>query len=261
MDVRQCRLHYPPGVQRILDHGSICYIGLVDDSTVLKYPLDAAPEESRNAVQAEAAILEAVGPNDRIIGYRGQNKDGLLLEYARRGNLYDHVRTCSEMDRSERIRFCREMAEGVNHLHTKLVYHSDLRPQNLLLDDNLHLKVADIQGVWKSSTGEVIQDGKSREATRYYMPRKHGDDVNATTDLFAIGSTYHFVMTGEEVYSKEEGDHIPDDETIESRFARREFPQVLHALHHVTRKCWEGAYRSVVELLRDVHALEISEES
>lgn len=241
--------YYPEGVQRILAHGSNCYIGFVNDSTVLKYPLTMSNKGYKKAVRAEAAILEVVGAHERIIGYKGQHDDGLLLEYAPRGNLYDYVQAHSHIQSFERLRLCRELAEGVSHIHSKHVYHSDLRPHNILLDDDLHIKLADIQGVWKSPTGEILQDGESREAARYYMPRQHGDDVNAITDLFAVGSTIHFIMTGEEVFGGAEEIDALDDETIEARFLQQQFPQLSHCLQLVTVKCWQGAYLSATELL------------
>lgn len=39
------------------------------------------------------------------------------------------------------FRFAHEVALGVNFLHSKNLMHSDLKPSNVLLDDDLHAKV------------------------------------------------------------------------------------------------------------------------
>lgn len=54
----QLRQHLPPGVKRIIAHGGGCWIGRVDETTVLKYPHTA---EEMKRLRIEAKILSVLG--------------------------------------------------------------------------------------------------------------------------------------------------------------------------------------------------------
>ena len=66
VDVVVYRHYYPPGVKRFIASGSSAFIGEVDESTVLKYPLAAGGDVSRLKVERE--LLEIIGPHPRVIG-------------------------------------------------------------------------------------------------------------------------------------------------------------------------------------------------
>jgi hypothetical protein len=48
--------------------------------------------------------------------------------------------------------------------------------------------------------GETLLDGLSRERSKSYMPRDHGDFACVKTDLYAPGSAIYFLMTEHEVF-------------------------------------------------------------
>lgn len=52
----------------------------------------------------------------------------------------------------------------------------------------------------KSPHGETLLDGLSRECTKSFMSRSHGDFADVKTDIFALGSAIYFIMLGHEVF-------------------------------------------------------------
>ena len=65
-----------------LTTGTNSFIGLNDETTVLKYLHIPGDEEALALLGLEARILQAIGPCKHIIGFRGTTKHGLLLERA-----------------------------------------------------------------------------------------------------------------------------------------------------------------------------------
>lgn len=63
-EVVEFRYYFPSGVQRVLAAGTSAFIGEVDDSTVLKYPLEPGGDRSR--LEHEHKILELVVQQPRI---------------------------------------------------------------------------------------------------------------------------------------------------------------------------------------------------
>ena len=245
----------PPGVKEIIGQGSSCFIGLLNDRTVLKYPY---LQDGRSRLETEAKLLEHIGPHHRVIESEGLIENGLMLRYAVNGPLDDYIVQHNELHTDQRLRLCVQIVEGIEHFHSKCVYHGDLRPGNILLDEHFNVKLADVQGMLRLKDGTIKLDGFAREKDMYFMPRAH-DYLDTRTDLFACGSTIHFVMTGQVVFPDLQEQSLEHSEALEAeinrRFQERRYPQITHACTAVIQRCWRGDYASAEELLQDLKML------
>lgn len=249
--------YYPPDVKRVIASGGSAWIGEVDDSTVLKYPL--APGLDLERLKAEQRLLELIGPHPRIIGLKGVSETGILLERAVKGNLANYLLDSESTPPSilQRLSWCQETAEAVAYIHTKRVLHCDIQPTNLLLDKDLHIKLSDFQGRYLSEDGDVVIDGWSAEPCRFSCPRDEDIcDANIKTDIFALGCTIYFIMMGHapfpDISEAEDGWR----EKVEERFRKQEFPQDCQLCGTVTSKCWLQKYESAEEIVRDLASIQ-----
>ncbi|KAK7178102.1 serine threonine protein kinase [Paraphaeosphaeria sporulosa] len=243
--------YLPQGVKRIIAHGGGCWIGEVDETTVLKYP---HTDEEMKWVQIEAKIYSVLGSHPRIVQSKGIRKDGLLLEFAPNGNLHEYLTAHPEASPERRLSWCIQATEAVTYIHSKRVLHCDLRHDNFLLDANLDLKLADFQGQYFSTDGEILLDGLSLESAKAYLPRKPADHASIRTDLFALGSAIYFIMMGHEVFS--DLDNSKDEDEIERRFDGGEFPTDPHVCATIAEKCWKQLYSSAQQVLVDLEAVQ-----
>ncbi|KAI9703301.1 MAG: hypothetical protein M1836_007867 [Candelina mexicana] len=248
----------PPGVKRVLASGSSAFIGEVDDSTVLKYPL--APGGEMTRLQVEGKLLKIIGRNERIIGLKASSETGLYLERALNGNLADYMLDSDRFPSlKQRLTWCREAAEAVAWIHARRVLHCDIQPTNLLLDKELHIKLSDFQGKRLSENGEVLLDGWSSEPCRFYCPRDDPFDANIKTDIFALGCTIYFIIMGHAVFPNIIDGEDRWHEKVEHRFMSRQFPQDQHVCSAITLKCWQKEYVGAQEVVRDFESLERSQ--
>ncbi|CDM38314.1 hypothetical protein DTO013E5_10005 [Penicillium roqueforti] len=246
--------HYcPPGVKKVIASGSSAFIGEVDDLTVMKYPL--APGGDMSRLEIEKKLFEIVGSHERIIGFRGFSDKGLYLERAVNGTLGYYLLESDNAPPSiqQQLSWCREATEAVAWIHAQGVIHCDIQPGNILLDEDLHIKLSDFQGKQLSSDGTVLLDGGSGEPVRFYCPRADPFDADVKTDLFALGCTIYLIMMGYSVFPD-----IVDGEDgwYEQRFEKQQFPRDSHACSAITWKCWLKEYESAEELLRDIEVVE-----
>lgn len=152
----------PNGVETIIACGSNNLIGIVDKTTVLKYPNLSPPsttsnleteeeriyrmirEEQTNGLLVESQMFEALGQHPRIVGFKGKHSEGILLENAHNGSVFSDMNTKGvfvPMDR--RLKWALEATEGVAEMHRRGVLHCKIHPNNMLLDDNLQVKLCD----------------------------------------------------------------------------------------------------------------------
>ncbi|XP_065182870.1 serine/threonine-protein kinase MARK2-like isoform X1 [Sycon ciliatum] len=67
----------------------------------------------------------------------------LAMEYASGGEVFDYLVAHGRMKEKEARAKFREIVSAVQYCHQKHVIHRDLKAENLLLDSNMHIKIAD----------------------------------------------------------------------------------------------------------------------
>lgn len=243
----------PPGVKEIIGAGTFSFIGVVDEFTVFKYPL--VPNDGMEQLEIERKLLEIVCPHPHIIQLKGYSEAGIYLERATNGSLAEYLlesgRPSSSISTLQRISWCREAAEAIAHIHSRRVLHCNISPSNLLLDQDLHIKLADFQGALLSEAGEILLEGAAGDSTRYCLPRENTCIPELRADMFALGSTIYFIMMGYEVFA-----NVNSEDEIEESFAQKLFPRDTRACGAVALKCWMQQYGSADEAVVDLEAIE-----
>lgn len=245
----------PEGVKWVVDFGGGHYIGGVDETTVLKYPRD---EGDTAAVRTEAQMLKRLGKHPRIVEYKGDHKDGILLELVPKRSLqvilYDKT---DELSKQVKMRIARETAEGVAHAHRCNVLICDIHVRNILLDNELHVKLCDFQGRLLGPNGEELAKGHSVENADSFMPRSDICSASFKTDIFALGTAIYEMMTS---FHIQEGEHVfkqLEDKIEEFWASGSPFPSLDAEMGgDVVHKCWGGKYESADEVVKDLMALE-----
>ncbi|XP_035258218.1 NUAK family SNF1-like kinase 1 [Anguilla anguilla] len=74
-----------------------------------------------------------------------ENKDKIVIvmEYASKGELYDFISERHRLSERETRRFFRQIVSAVHYCHKNGVVHRDLKLENVLLDENCNIKIAD----------------------------------------------------------------------------------------------------------------------
>uniref|UniRef100_A0A8C8RV84 non-specific serine/threonine protein kinase n=1 Tax=Pelusios castaneus TaxID=367368 RepID=A0A8C8RV84_9SAUR len=74
-----------------------------------------------------------------------ENKDKIviIMEYASKGELYDYISERRRLSERETRHFFRQIVSAVHYCHKNGVVHRDLKLENILLDDNFNIKIAD----------------------------------------------------------------------------------------------------------------------
>jgi serine/threonine protein kinase len=175
----------------------------------------------------------------RMFGY-SSSEGSLVLEYMPQGNLSRFLQTQTKITIQQQLQWCVEAAEAVVLLHSYNIIHADIKPENMLLDDQYGLKIIDLSG--------ASIDGKpplSLESTRFYLPRSMKDAMPCSdvTDLFALGSSIYQIVTRRQPYEE------LSDKDVEYRYARQEFPSTDIPFGDVIGRCWRCEFDSAQSVL------------
>src|SRR5258708_37544462 len=93
----------------------------------------------------------------------------------------------------EAARIVKSVAEAVHFAHEKGVIHRDIKPQNVLLDENREPRVTDF-GLAKivESTSELTASGQIIGTPSYMPPEQaagNSSQIGRTADVYSLGAT------------------------------------------------------------------------
>ena len=120
-----------------------------------------------------------------------------VMEYIEHGSLEDRLKTGFPMQAEQATNLFKEIATGMMHLHRKGVFHCDLKPGNVLLDQDGHPRVADF-GQSRLSTDDTPALG-----TLFYMAPEQADMTavpDASWDVYSLGCLLFSMLTGKPPY-------------------------------------------------------------
>ncbi|XP_051012389.1 serine/threonine-protein kinase SIK2 isoform X2 [Acomys russatus] len=80
----------------------------------------------------------------------------LVTEYAKNGEIFDYLANHGRLNESEARRKFWQILSAVDYCHGRKIVHRDLKAENLLLDNNMNIKIADFGFGNFFKTGELL---------------------------------------------------------------------------------------------------------
>ncbi|KAG8451150.1 hypothetical protein GDO86_003421 [Hymenochirus boettgeri] len=75
--------------------------------------------------------------------FENSSKIVIVMEYASQGDLYDYICDRQRLNDNEARKFFRQIVSAVHYCHANGIVHRDLKLENILLDENKNIKIAD----------------------------------------------------------------------------------------------------------------------
>jgi eukaryotic-like serine/threonine-protein kinase len=145
----------------------------------------------------------------------------IVFEYVEGETLKDRIRRLGRLPVDEAIAYAIEIARALSAAHARGIVHRDVKPQNVLVDEEGSAKVTDF-GIARSidDTG-LTADGRVLGTTDYVSPEQAlGHDVNGQSDIYSLGIVLYEMLTGDVPF------HGENQVSVAMKHVREELPDV-----------------------------------
>jgi eukaryotic-like serine/threonine-protein kinase len=257
-----------------LGSGGMSTVYLAKDETldrpvavkVMHREMSEQPEQLERFRQEARAVAKISHPN--VVSVIDAGEDGgypyIVFEYVEGETLKQRISRIGALDIQEAIAYAIEIARGLSIAHGRNLVHRDIKPQNVLIDDEGRAKLTDFGISRQLEQAGMTATGRVLGTTDYVAPEQamgHGADPRS--DIYSLGVVLYEMLVGQVpfhadsqvgVAMKHVNEELPD--------VQRRRPEVSAAVALVversTAKSPDERYQSVGEMIDDLStALEV----
>ena len=165
-----------------------------------------------------------------------------VMEYVEGRTVYDDIVKHKRFDEKEAIDIISQIAEALQHAHSKGLIHRDVKPKNIMINKEGVAKLADM-GLARAITDKEAAEAEAGKAfgTPYYIsPEQIRGEVSVgpPADIYSLGATLYHMVTG----------NVPFDGKNPSAVMHKHLKADLVAPDHVNPKLSAGL-AEVIEMM------------
>ncbi len=157
------------------------------------------------------------------------------------------------------LNVARNVAEALDHAHRLGVIHRDIKPDNIMIDQEGRVKIMDF-GLAKAEAfdAKITESGVFLGTPEYSSPEQcESQDVDGRSDLYSLGVVLYEALTGQVPHSAETPyslfKKIVDDPPTPIRDINPDVPSTVAALvDRLMHKDREKRYQTARELINDI---------
>ncbi len=191
-------------------------------------------EKFRREATAAAKLAH---PN--IVNIYDVGEDGgsqyIVMEYVSGPTLKEVIQQKGCLEPIEAVRIAKEIASALESAHRNNLVHCDIKPHNILVMPDGHIKVTDFGIARAVSASTMTYSGSVMGSVHYFSPEQaKGTVITTKSDVYSLGVVLYEMLTGQLPFNGETSVSIAlkhlQEEPVPIRQINPSIPPVLEAI-------------------------------
>jgi serine/threonine-protein kinase len=216
--------------------------------------------------QEARAVAKLTHPN--VVAVIDAGEDGghpyIVFEYVKGETLKQRIARVGALDTQEAIAYAIEVARGLSVAHARNMVHRDIKPQNVLIDEEGRAKLTDFGISRQLEQDGVTATGRVLGTTDYVAPEQAmGKGVDPRSDIYSLGVVLYEMLIGQVPF------HADSQVGVAMKHVNEELPDVQRrrpeasaavalVVERATAKDPGERYQTTAEMIDDLEtALEV----
>ena len=182
----------------------------------------------------------------------------LVMEYVKGKTLKEVIQEKRRLPPHIAAQIALRILSALQHAHRNGIIHRDIKPQNILVHSEGHIKVADFGIARMAEDSKTVKEDSVMGSVYYFSPEQaRGEEVTAASDIYSVGVVLYEMITG----------RVPFEGTSAVAVAMMQIngeadpvtklvPDCPAAMEHVIQKAMEKKpelrYQSALEMGQDL---------
>ncbi|MGE7836331.1 Stk1 family PASTA domain-containing Ser/Thr kinase [Viridibacillus arvi] len=227
---------------------------------VLRYSFSDEEELHRRFQREALSATSLTHPNIVSIYDVGEDADMhyLVMEYVEGKTLKQYIQEFAPLSPMKCVMIMEQLTSAIAHAHQNQIVHRDIKPQNILMDQEGNVKITDFGIAIALSATSFTQTNSVLGTVHYLSPEQaRGGTATKKSDIYALGIVLYELLTGKLPFMGESAVAIAlkhlQSETPSVRAIVPSIPQSLeNVVFKATAKDPAHRYSTVEELQEDL---------
>lgn len=183
------------------------------------------------------------------------NSHYIVMEYIDGKTLKQLLKKRENLTLTEVIDIMTQLTDGISHAHESYIIHRDIKPQNIMIEDDGRIKITDF-GIAMALNATQLTQTNSVMGSVHYLPPEQASGKSATvkSDIYALGILMYELLTGNvpfkgdnavEIALKHMKDKIPS--------VRKQDPSIPQSVENIIIKAAAKNPRNRYDSAKEMH--------
>lgn len=227
---------------------------------ILRYDFTNEEELHRRFQREALSATSLTHPNIVNVYDVGEDRDThyIVMEYVKGKTLKQYIQEFSPLSPAKSVQIMKQLTSAIAQAHENGIIHRDIKPQNILMDDEGNVKVTDFGIATTLNATSYTQTNSVMGTVHYLSPEQaRGGIATKKSDIYSLGIVLYELLTGELPFSGESAVSIAlkhlQAETPSIRALDASIPQALeNVVLKATAKDPNHRYVNVDEMEKDL---------
>ncbi|WP_153124128.1 Stk1 family PASTA domain-containing Ser/Thr kinase [Peribacillus tepidiphilus] len=184
----------------------------------------------------------------------------IVMEYVKGLTLKQYIQKYHPIPVGKTLDIMSQITSAISHAHQNGIIHRDIKPQNILIDEDGNVKITDFGIAMALSSTSITQTNAVLGSVHYLSPEQaRGGMANKKSDIYSLGIVMFELLTGRLPFSGESAVSIALKHLqSETPSPRRWYPNIPQSVENIVLKATAKdpfhRYNSVEEMREDIRS-------